>query len=154
MKPKDSIQIIAVLKKVDHQTLLSLLSIYSEKILHNSNQLWAIGAVFIPLSLSGIAIGLNSLMQTILIGSFSIILIWIWYFISMNLRDAIDQTYKICGSIETVLLKFDPPRNNMGLYELIPSNRLKRLKVIRLFIPIIVTIGWLVVITISIIISL
>lgn len=149
MKTKTSTALVTALKKKDRHTLETLLVIYSERLLHHSNQLWSIGAVFIPLSLSGVALGLGSPTQTMLVGAFSITLIWIWYLISLNLRDAIDQTYIICGSIETVLLSLNPPQVKRGLYELIPRKSLTRLKNVRSFIPIIVTFGWLVVIMFS-----
>ena len=153
MKRSPSPQIVAALQKKDPRILEILLSTYSARLLHHSNQLWSLGAVFIPLSLSGIASGLGSPINTLLVGAFSIILIWIWYLISVNLRALIDQTYRIIGAVESVLLNLDPPCYRSGIDELIPSTGLSRLKFIRLMIPMIVTIGWIAVIIGSFIIA-
>jgi hypothetical protein len=153
MKRAPSPQIVAALQKKDPHVLETLLSTYSGRLLHHSNQLWSIGAVFIPLSLSGIAFGLSNPINTIMVGGFSIILIWIWYFISVNLRALIDQTYQIIGSLESVLLNLNPPCYKSGLDELVPSKGLRYLKFVRLSIPLIVTIGWTVVIIFSLIIA-
>jgi hypothetical protein len=152
MKRAPSPQIIDALQKKDPHMLETLLSIYSVRLLHHSNQLWSIGAVFIPLSLSGVVFGLNNPVNTLLVGVFSIILIWIWYLISVNLRALIDQTYRIIGSLESVLLNLNPPCYKSGLDELVPSKGLSHLKFVRLMIPIIVTIGWITVIIVSFII--
>jgi hypothetical protein len=153
MNPKATTPLTAALIDKDPQILQTLLSIYSDRLLHHSGQLWAIGSVLIPLSLSGIAFGLNSPIQTLFIGAFSITLIWIWYVFTVNIRKLIDQTYKICGSIESTLLDLDPPLVKTGLEELNPEKGHNHLKTIRLFIPIIVTFGWLVVIILSFIIK-
>jgi hypothetical protein len=153
MEPKATTPLTAALIEKDPQILQALLSIYSERLLHHSNQLWAIGSVLIPLSLSGIAFGLNNPIQTLFIGMFSIALIWIWYTFTVNIRKLIDQTYQICGSLESVLLGLDPPLTKMGLEELNPEKGHNQLRTIRLSIPIIVTFGWLVVIILSFIIE-
>src|SRR5437763_1771107 len=139
MNPKATTPLTAALIEKDPQILQTLLSIYSDRLLHHSNQLWAIGSVLIPLSLSGIAFGLNSPIQTLFIGAFSITLIWIWYVFTVNIRKLIDQTYQVCGSIESVLLNLDPPLTKAGLEELNPEKSHNYLRTIRLFIPIIVT---------------
>lgn len=145
MSPNNLSELRSTLERQDPKVLLALLSQYSERWHHNSTQIWSTGSIFVPLSLSGIALGFDDRYRTVAVALFSIVLIWIWYFISERLRRIIDRNWQVYATIETVLLKLDPPRLNYGLDELIPRQRQREfhLRRVRFFIPVVITIAWL-----------
>ena len=141
----------ANLANQSQDVLLPLLSEYAQRWRHNSNQIWSIGSVFIPLSMSGAVITFTSDIQAIMVAIFSIALIWIWYLISRDLRSTIDLNWKVYAEVESALLKIKLPRGKYGLTEYVPSKRIRpSFKTVRLFIPILITVAWIVIVVYTI----
>ena len=140
----DLSELLGVLRGKPKEILLPLLSEYASRWRHHGNQIWSTGAVFIPLSLSGVALGVGDPYRTLAVAIFSIILIWLWYAISMRLRADIERNWQVYAAIESTILKIEPPLRKLGIDELVPSKRQTRLKIkaIRFFIPLIITIAW------------
>lgn len=137
----------AALKGQPRELLIALHAEYGERWKHDSNQIWTIGLVFIPLSLSGIAVAPLGSWQTIAIAIFSSILIWIWYGISQGLRARLDQEWAVYSVLESELLALEPPRFRYGLAELVPasSTTFLSLRRLRLIIATTITAAWMIV---------
>jgi hypothetical protein len=139
-------QLKNILEGQEHDLLLALLNEYGQRWKHSGNQIWSIGVIFIPLSLSGIVVAPGGVGRTCAIAFFSAVLIWIWYWIGQSLRSRLDQDWAVYAAIESVLLKLDPPRLNHGLTDLVPrvgfAIPIRRL---RLVIAITITAAWLLV---------
>jgi hypothetical protein len=137
----------AVIKDKPRELLLALHTEYGERWKHDSNQIWTIGLVFIPLSLSGIAVSSRGAWQTVAIAVFSSLLIWIWYWISQRLRARLDQEWAVYSALESELLGLEPPRLMHGLTELVQADSvtLFSLRRLRLVIAITITAAWLIV---------
>lgn len=150
-KPAESNDLLKIFENKDEAILLALLSEYGERWRHSNNQMWSIGAVFIPLSLSGIVLGLDDKYKTLGVAIFSIILIWIWYRISAGLRSLIDSDWKVYSAIESELLKINPPPLKRDVSEIAAKDITKSvsLRKIRLLIPVVITIAWLATIVLS-----
>jgi hypothetical protein len=141
----DLSELLRVLKGKPKEILLPLLSEYANRWRHHGNQIWSTGAVFIPLSLSGVALGVGDPYRTLAVAIFSIILIWLWYAISLRLRADMEQNWQVYAAIESTLLKIVPPLRERGIEELLASKKQTRLKIkrIRLLVPLIITVAWL-----------
>lgn len=146
------------LKGQDPKTLAILYNEYSTRMRHSGSHIWIVGSVFIPLSLSGIAIGLDNPFQTMGIAAFSIFLIWIWYSLSHRMRSLLERDLRICAVIEKVMLNSEKKMEKLGLPELMivqsSRKRGKGLRKIRLIIPVGISIGWIIVSVISFILSM
>jgi hypothetical protein len=153
MTPNESSELLKTLEGKDTDVLLPLLSEYAERWRHSNNQMWSTGAVFIPLSLSGVALGVGDKYRTLFIAIFSVILIWIWYLITARLRSLIDNDWQVYAAIESTILKLNPPYLKRGLGEIVLSQTKKPASIrrIRLLIPMIVTGAWIVTGTLSLI---
>ena len=126
------------------ELLLTLLDEYGQRWKHSATQIWSIGVIFIPLSLSGVVVPHGSPAHTFGIAFFSIVLIWIWYWISQSIRSRLDQDWAVYAAIESVLLKLDPPRLNRGLVELVPrKGYLFSVRKPRIVIAVVITFAWL-----------
>lgn len=135
-----------VLAGQDPELLLPLLTEYGQRWKHDSNQIWSIGVIFIPLSLSGVLVAPGNNVRTLTVAFFSIVLIWIWYGISQGLRSRLDQAWVVYATIESALFKLDPPKINHGLTELVPrTGSAFSLRRLRLLIAIAITAAWLLV---------
>jgi hypothetical protein len=129
----------------DPALLLALLNEYGQRWKHSSNQIWSIGVIFIPLSLSGVVVAPGNPARTLGLALFSIILIWIWYWISQSLRSRLDQDWVVYAALESSLLKLDPPKLTRGLAELVPRNSyFFSVRKLRVLIAIAITLAWLV----------
>jgi hypothetical protein len=161
-KKKDKVpysMLVKTLQEKPHQDLLSLHADYSERMRLSGAQIWIIGSIFIPLSLSGIALGIEDPYQTLVIGIFSLVLVWVWYLISFVLRDALERDYRVLAAIETVVLDLEPPLLKYGLGEMVEIKHTKwysrllakvlSMRRIRLGIPMLVTLVWIIVVVIS-----
>ena len=144
-KLAESSDLLKIFADKDETVLLALLSEYAGRWRHSNNQMWSIGAVFIPLSLSGIVLGLDDKYKTLGIALFSIVLIWIWYLTSAGLRSLIDSDWKVYAAVESALLKLNPPRLKRGVGEIVENDVKKSvsLRKVRLLIPIVITIAWI-----------
>jgi hypothetical protein len=144
-------ELIKALEGKSPEILLALLSEYADRWRHNSNQIWSTGSVFIPLSLSGVALGVGDPYRTLAVAIFSLILIWIWYSMSERLRIVIDRNWLVYSAVESALLKIKPPLLKYGIDELIPTKPKKyvHLRKVRAFIPIIITIAWVFTVALS-----
>lgn len=137
------------LAEKNDEILLSLLSQYSEKWRHYSDQIWSTGSVFIPLSLSGVALGIDDFYRTIAVALFSILLIWIWYSISSKLRKLIDRSLCVYAHIESSVLKLKQPCLEHGIDELIPKSKDMPIRKVRRLIPIGVSLAWALIVALS-----
>jgi hypothetical protein len=148
---KGTAELRAALNGQPREILLPLHVEYGQRWKHDSNQIWAIGLVFIPLSLSGIAVPSENVRQTVAIAVFSTILIWIWYLISQSLRARLDQEWAVYSALESELLNLDPPKLNHGLTEFVPpsSFTLLSLRRLRLVIAVWITIAWVAIIVLA-----
>jgi hypothetical protein len=136
----------------DSEDLRCLYTEYSARMRTRGTQIWNIGAVFIPLSISGIAFLNDDPNRTLAVAVFSTLMIWIWFTLSTALRDGFEQARVICATLETVILNVETPLCRKGLEELIvhPQRRVwPRLRHIRLAIPIVITAIWLIVVVLS-----
>ncbi len=146
-------ELAAKLKGRNPKSLEPMLVEYSQRWRHYVSLIWTISEIFIPLSLSGIAtIAFDNWLRTVFVGAFSIVLIWIWYFITRELRLAADNNRQVYVELESKLLQIKPPLNYYGLQELIPSFKDKKIHVreLRKVIAIIITAGWSIVILASV----
>jgi len=128
------------------ENLRCLYTEYSARMRNRGAQIWIIGSVFIPLSISGVALGLTDIRHILAVALFSIALIWTWFFISLALRNGFERALAICATIETVMLKGQLPLSRRGLDDLIVSLQKEkgvRLRHIRLAIPFVITVMWL-----------
>lgn len=141
----DSPELLKIFAEKDESVLLALLSEYAARWRHSDNQMWSIGAVFIPLSISGVAFGFGDKYRTLGIAVFSIFLIWIWSMISSALRSWIDLDWKMYAAVETTILKLNPPRLKAGVAEIARPSIEKSLAVRKIswVIPIWITIAWI-----------
>ena len=141
----DSPELLKIFAEKDEAVLLALLSEYAARWRHSDNQMWSIGAVFIPLSISGVAFGFGDKYRTLGIAIFSIMLIWIWYMISSALRSWIDLDWKMYAAVETTILKLNPPRLKAGVSEVAKPSTEKSFAVrnVSWLIPIWITIAWI-----------
>jgi hypothetical protein len=132
------------LKGKDTVVLVALLDEYGQRWKHSATQIWSISVIFIPLSLSGVAVDLGDRERTLGIAFFSSALIWIWYWLSQSIRSRYDQDWAVYAAIESTLLGLDPPRLNRGLVEFVPrigyTFSVRRL---RLLIAMTVTVAWI-----------
>ncbi len=129
-------------KDKDPELLGELYNEYSSRMKHDGTMIWQIGSIFIPLSLSGIVLGLDDYFRTFAVGIFSILLIWTWYFISDAIGYSLMRNLSVCGAIEAFLLKLEEPESN-SIYKLIPRDKkIPHLSDIRLMITILITLGW------------
>ncbi len=138
-------RILKVLKDKDSEVLRCLYVEYSQRMRHNGAQIWLIGSVFIPLSLSGIVLGFSDRYRTLALALSSSLLIWLWYFISQRIRTDLDHDLAICAAIETTLLKPERPYTKRGIDESIEVLGKKTgisLRYLRLIIPLAITIAW------------
>lgn len=134
-----------ILSEKDPNLLLALLDEYGQRWKHSANQIWSISVIFIPLSLSGVAVDLGDAVRTLGIAFFSSALIWIWYWLSQSIRSRYDQDWIVYAAIESALLKLDPPRLNRGLVEFVPRIGYSfSVRKIRLLIALTVTSAWIV----------
>ncbi|MBW4542001.1 MAG: hypothetical protein KME43_23085 [Myxacorys chilensis ATA2-1-KO14] len=140
-KPAEKLE--ELLEQSSQEVLLALLIKYADEWKHFSNQIWSISSIFIPLSLSGIAFAFDKPFKTSVIAAFSIILIWIWYFLTDRAQMIIDNIWKIYAAIETKLLKLKEPLIKSGLTEVVPHRRRVSLRKIRLWIAATITGAWL-----------
>ena len=148
-------EVFTALKDKDAENLRCLYAEYSARMRHSGAQIWVIGSVFIPLSLSGIILGISDPCHTIPVAGFSAFLVWAWYFISARIDTALERDLAICAVIETTILKLEQPLIRRGLNELvvpIEKKREIRLRHVRLAVPIAVTVGWLLVAILSLVI--
>jgi hypothetical protein len=122
-----------------------LYRVYSARRQHRGAHIWTIGAIFIPLAVSGAA-ALNPGMpgRTLAVAVVSIVLIWIWFCISETLRHRIDSVLTVCAALETVMLKREAPLNVRGLERLHRGQGLL-LGHLRATIAVIITTVWLIV---------
>lgn len=141
----DSPELLKIFAEKDESVLLALLSEYAARWRHSDNQMWSIGAVFIPLSISGVAFGFGDKYRTLGIAVFSIFLIWIWSVISSALRSWIGLDWKMYAAVETTILKLNPPRLKAGVAEIARPSIEKSLAVRKIswVIPIWITIAWI-----------
>jgi hypothetical protein len=141
----DLLQLCEILEAGDSDTLRCLYEEYSTRRRHRGAHIWTIGAIFIPLSVSGAA-ALNPGMpgRTLAVAAVSIVLIWIWFCISETLRHRIDSVLTVCAALETVMLKREPPLNIRGL-EGLHRRQGTLLGHLRVIIAVIITIVWLIV---------
>jgi hypothetical protein len=87
--------VLAAVKNKDADMLQSLYSEYSTRMRYGGGMIWQIGSIFIPLSLSGIVLGLDDFLRVLAVGSFSVFLIWTWYFISVAIDNALERDLAI-----------------------------------------------------------
>jgi hypothetical protein len=141
----DSPELLKIFAEKDEAVLLALLSEYAKRWRHSDNQIWSVGAVFIPLSISGVAFGFGDKYRTLGIAIFSTFLIWIWYMISSALRSWIDLGWKMYAAVETTILKLNPPRLKAGVSEVAKLGTEKTISVrsVSWLIPTLITIGWI-----------
>lgn len=129
----------------DREILLALLESYATDLRHYSTQIWTIGAVIIPLSLSGVVIALDDPIKTCLIALFSVMLIWIWYFLSVRLRVIVDRSMLIYVAIESQLLELGKDNQSVSLYMIAPLSKGRlSLRTTRLLVVVAVTFVWIV----------
>jgi hypothetical protein len=146
-------QVRKALEGQDTENLRCLYTEYSARMRNRGAQIWIIGSVFIPLSISGVALGLTGIRHILAVAFFSIALIWTWFFISLALRNGFERALVICATIETVMLNRQLPLSRRGLDDLIvPLQKEKgvRLRHIRLVISFAITVMWLLVVILSI----
>ncbi len=134
----------------DQDIMLSLLSCYSEEWRHFSEQIWLIGTIFIPLSLSGVAFIGSDPRKTFGIAFFSIILIWTWYFLTVRLRVILDKSQRTYFALEDRLLKMGSslPSTEFRKITTLPKSRLS-MRNLRRIIAFAVTIAWILIIIIT-----
>ncbi len=137
-------EIKARIKGKSPKLLEVLLTEYSQRWKLYINLIWSISGIFIPLSLSGIAVALNNWLQTAFVGVFSMVLIWVWYFVTRELRLSADQNRQVCVALESELLKAKLPTDGYGLLQLAPVTKQKKIHVctLRKVIAIVITAGW------------
>ena len=136
----------------DAENLRCLYTEYSARMRNRGTHIWIIGSVFIPLSISGVALDLTDIRHILAVAFFSIALIWTWFFISLALRNGFERALAICATIETVMLNRQLPLSRRGLDDLIvPLQKGKgvRLRHIRLAIPFVITVMWLLAVILS-----
>lgn len=144
MSSAELVQLRRALEGQDPDLLLVLLSEYGLRWKHSASQIWSIGVIFIPLSLSGVVVVLGGTVRTLGIALFSAVLIWIWYWISQSIRSRLDQDWAVYATLESILLKLDPPRLKRGLVELVPrTGYFFSVRRLRLLIAITITLAWL-----------
>jgi hypothetical protein len=144
MSLTEHFQLRRVLGEQEALLLLALLDEYGQRWRHSATQIWSIGVIFIPLSLSGVVITTGNTIRSYGIAVFSVVLIWIWYWISQSIRSRLDQDWSVYAAIESSLLKLEPPRLKRGLVELAPrTNYLFSIRKLRLMIAIVITLAWL-----------
>ena len=155
MPSNSSSERLKILADKEPEILLPLLSEYANRWRHSSNQIWSTGAVFIPLSLSGVIFGFGDPYRTLGIAIFSIILIWIWYSISLKLRSLINRNWQVYAAIESTLLKLDPPLLRQGLDDLLPrkTSKYTSIRKVRFLIPLIISIAWISTVILSFVIT-
>ena len=113
---RDLLQLCEILEGGDPDTLRCLYKEYSTRRRHRGAHIWTIGAIFIPLSVSGAAVlnpGIPG--RTPAMALVSIALIWVWFYISDTLRHRIDSILTVCAALETVMLRRESPLEIRGL---------------------------------------
>ena len=143
--PHDLLQLCGILEGGDPDTLRCLYKEYSTRRRNRGAHIWTIGAIFIPLSVSGAAAlhpGIPG--RTSAMAAVSIVLIWIWFCISETLRHRIDSVLTVCAALETVMLRRESPLGIRGLEGLHRKQGilLGRLRVV---IVVVITTVWLIV---------
>jgi hypothetical protein len=141
----DLLQLREILKGGDPDTLRCLYKEYSTRRQHRGASIWTIGAIFIPLSVSGAA-ALNPEIpgRTSAMAAVSIVLIWIWFCISETLRHRIDSVLTVCVALEAVMLRRELPLEIRGLEGLHRKQGLL-LGRLRVVIAVVITTVWLIV---------
>ena len=129
--------------------LTALLSEYSSRWRFYSGLIWSTASIFLPLSLSGIALGIDDAPRTLVIAGFSMMLIWTWFWLSNTLRRLVYRQWEAYLSIERELTTSEEGShpNLRGLDRLGPNDAVSpygSLSVIRIAIPFFVSAGWLV----------
>lgn len=148
------------LKNLDRDILIAIHSEFGDRWKHTGNQIWTIGSIFIPLSLSGIALGLDNFYRTCAVALFSITLIWIWYLISLALRKTVDSNWMSFSLLEFALLDLTPPITKYGIDDLInkivPSSQKVKISVrkLRIVIALTITLIWLLAVILSLLIRI
>lgn len=157
---KDLNDLLNKLKNLDRDILIAMHSELGDRWKHSGNQIWTIGSIFIPLSLSGIVLGLDNFYRTCAIALFSITLIWIWYLISLALRKTVDRNWMAFSLFEFALLDLTPPVTKYGIDDLIikivPTSPKVKISVrkLRIVIPLTITLIWLLAIIMSLLIRI
>ena len=145
-KYDDLKEVFTIIRNQEPENLRCLYDEHSARMRHSGSQIWIIGTIFIRLSLSGMIFGLNDPTRVIPVAVFSIILIWIWYYISKAIRVSLDKDLAVCAALETVLLNRGIPMVRSGLSELVGMKYKFRgfsLWRIRYMIALLVTLVWI-----------
>lgn len=151
--------VLASLRSQDPESLRCFYTEYSERMRHTGAQVWLTGSVFIPLSLAGVIVTFKTPGQTFAVAVFSILLIWIWYLISVVPRHTLDRDLAISVILEAAMLHLEGDLADHGVLataklleekkgmEKVVERILKDSPVplwfVRLGIPMAITIGWL-----------
>lgn len=131
------------LSSISNEVLQMMLQEYAERLRQSNSLVWAAASAFLPVSLAGIAIyDVKDREWTVtLVGVASIILIWLWYFISARFRSFIDHDRSIYQEIELELLSRQKAIFK-GFDSLYPAGTSLSLKTLRTLIPVAVTAFW------------
>lgn len=111
-----------LLAKQEEGTLRALYAEYTAKARHTGSLVWVIGAVFIPLSLSGLALTLQieGLIARVAVTCLSATLILLWLFISEVLHARFKRDATIRAVVESHMVgRADSPFTR-GLEDLVP----------------------------------
>ena len=134
------------------EVLQCLYEEYSTRRRTRGAHIWTIAAIFIPLSISGVvALEGKELGRTFAIAIGSDILIWIWFALSEVFRRRCDTARAVCAAIEVAMLKRESPilerslDTQRGLEGVLKQSGLS-LGQLRLIIPIVFTLFWLLVV--------
>lgn len=134
--------------------LVNIYAIFSQRLTHVVDVQWKLASIFIPLSLSG-AIFLNEgQRQVIIVGLFSILLIWIWYMFERRNQRSILRQQTMLAAIESIIAEHDPAKFGRGFS--IPDRfRAKKIGHTMLFRIIVysITFAWVVTVVFSLIAS-
>lgn len=94
--------------------LVNIYAIFSQRLTHVVDVQWKLASIFIPLSLSGAIFLDEDQRSVILVGVFSILLIWIWYMFERRNQRSILRQQTMLAAIESIIAEHDPAKFGRG----------------------------------------
>ncbi|MCA9986538.1 MAG: hypothetical protein KDE59_19655 [Anaerolineales bacterium] len=132
--------------------LLNIYAIFSQRLTHVVDVQWKLASIFIPLSLSGVIFLNEDQRSVIFVGTFSILLIWIWYMFERRNQRSILRQQTMLAAIESIVAEHDQAMFGRGFS--IPDRfRAKKIGHTMLFRIIVysITVAWIITIVFSLV---
>ena len=134
--------------------LLNIYAIFSQRLTHVVDVQWKLASIFIPLSLSGVIFLNEDQRSVIFVGTFSILLIWIWYMFERRNQRSILRQQTMLAAIESIVAEHDQAMFGRGFS--IPDRfRGKKIGHTMLFRIIVysITVAWIITIVLSLVVA-